>query len=58
MYYYKHVNGETISKPDFTVDSAGGPEVYFEGPFVERWWWIEDKQGENMRHFGSDRGLA
>ena len=43
MYYYRHINGTVIQKPDFVVDSAGGPEIYFEGPFVERWWWKEDK---------------
>lgn len=43
MYFYEHVNGTIISKPDFVVNSAGGPSIYFEGPFVKRYWHEEDK---------------
>lgn len=38
MYYYEHVDGETIPKPDIVVDMAGGPLEYFNSPFVARWW--------------------
>jgi len=36
-YEYIHINGETIRKPQFVVDSGGGPEVYFDSPFVMSW---------------------
>ena len=43
MYFYEHVNGSIIEKVDSVVDSAGGPHVYFEGPFVKRWWHEEEE---------------
>ena len=45
MYYYRHVNGTVISKSDVVVNMAGGPEIYFEGPFVEKWWYVKDSSG-------------
>lgn len=40
-YYYLHTNGETIRKPAPVVDAAGGPHVYFDSPFVVRWWRLD-----------------
>jgi hypothetical protein len=37
-YFYEHTNGTIIEKPDIVVDRGGGPYVYFEGPFVVKWW--------------------
>lgn len=37
-YYYEHVNGGVIWKPLWIVDMGGGPQVYFDSPFVKRWW--------------------
>jgi len=42
MYYYRHVNGQVISKPDVVVDPVG-PYVYFSGPFVVTWWHETDE---------------
>ena len=40
-YFYEHTNGEIIKKPDIVVDMDGGPDIYFDSPFVKRWWWEE-----------------
>jgi len=42
MYYYEHTDGSTISKPDIVVDMAGGPDDYFDSPFVVRWWYYDE----------------
>jgi len=42
MYYYKHVNGTVIGKPDYVVDTGGGPHCYFESPFCVHWWHEEN----------------
>jgi len=36
-YEYIHVNGSTIRKPAIVVDMGGGPEEYFNSPFVKSW---------------------
>lgn len=41
-YYYEHVNGTFHRKPAFVVEAAGGPEHYFDSPFVKRWWTEEE----------------
>lgn len=38
VYFYEHVNGEVIRKPAILVDGGGGPDEYFNSPFVKRWW--------------------
>ena len=38
MYFYEHANGTIIKKPDFVVETGGGPYDYFDSPFVKRWW--------------------
>ena len=42
VYKYEHVNGKIITKPAFVVDTGGGPFVYFDSPFVKRWWEEEE----------------
>lgn len=37
-YYYEHENGTVHWKPYIVVDMGGGPEEYFDSPFVKRWW--------------------
>ncbi len=37
-YFYEHVNGAIIEKPDIVVETNTTPEEYFAGPFVVRWW--------------------
>lgn len=39
MYYYEHINGTVIQKPDMVVDIGGGADEYFDSPFVKRWWY-------------------
>lgn len=61
MYYYLHVNGEVIYKPNVVVDMGGGPEMYFEGPFVQKWWKITDlddldRMVDDLREYGVDEG--
>ena len=42
VYKYEHVNGNIITKPRLVVEgSGGGPRLYFDSPFVKRWW-VED----------------
>lgn len=43
MYYYEHENGTIINKVDGVVDAAGGPDTYFDSPFVKRWWHEEER---------------
>jgi hypothetical protein len=38
MYYYQHTNGTIHKKSDFVVDTGGGPNEYFQSPFVKKWW--------------------
>ena len=38
MYYYEHIDGTIHKKPTIVVDMGGGPYVYFDSPFVKRWW--------------------
>ena len=38
VYRYEHTNGEIITKPALVVEMGGGPFVYFDSPFVKRWW--------------------
>ncbi len=41
MYVYLHENGNYIKKPDRVVEGLSGeigPEIYFEGPMVQKWW--------------------
>ena len=45
MYFYEHVNGETIKKPDIVV--APSPHEYFDSPFVKRWWWFDDAESND-----------
>jgi len=40
-YFYEHANGQVIRKPNIVVDSAGGPDQYFDSQFVKRWWKTE-----------------
>lgn len=42
MYFYEHKDGSIIRKPDIVVDTAGGPNEYFTGPNVTRWWHEKD----------------
>ena len=44
MYFYQHTNGSIIQKPDIVVHMGGGPEEYFDSPFVERYWYIPDEE--------------
>ena len=50
-YYYEHVNGTIHYKTELVVDMMGGPNIYFEGPFVKHWWYIckLDDQGNEIR---------
>ena len=54
-YFYEHINGEIISKPDIVVDMDGGPNSYFEGPFVKRWW---HKAPEEIAKDGTDEARS
>ena len=38
MYHYEHVNGAVFNRPDRVVELSGGPEIYFNSPYVKRWW--------------------
>jgi hypothetical protein len=38
VYRYEHTNGKIITKPASVVEMGGGPFVYFDSPFVKRWW--------------------
>lgn len=39
-YYYEHTNGSVHHKPASVVDYYdGGPEEYFDSPFVKLWWY-------------------
>jgi len=49
MYYYEHINGEIISKPDIVVDMAGGPHIYFEGSMVKKWWYKNDQKIQSTK---------
>lgn len=40
MYIYIHTNGMPHIKPDGVVEMGGGPDVFFDSPFVERWYYI------------------
>lgn len=42
-YYYLHENSQIIWRPYSVVDAAGGPEKYFFGPYVVRWWKVDNK---------------
>lgn len=44
-YWYLHTNGEFIHKPFGVVDMGGGPEEYFDSPFVQEWWRVEGGGG-------------
>ena len=44
QYAYLHVNGEMIFKNPRIVESSGGPEMYFEGPFVVMYWYIDSRE--------------
>ena len=37
VYVYEHVNGTFHEKPAIVVDMGGGPDVYFDSPFVKSW---------------------
>lgn len=38
LYYeYVYSNGEVTRKPAWIIESAGGPEEYFNSPFVKSW---------------------
>lgn len=37
-YLYEHTDGSILRKPAVVVDMSGGPEDYFDSPFVKRWW--------------------
>jgi len=41
-YYYLHTNGEVIYKPFIVVDMGGGPNDYFNSPFVVKWWIVKN----------------
>ena len=41
MYYYRHINGEVISKSKLVVEYGGGPVVYFNSPYVVEWWYSD-----------------
>lgn len=45
-YYYEHTNGTIHWKPFNVVDMGGGPGVYFDSPFVHRWWKVEPASHE------------
>lgn len=42
MYYYEHINGDVIQKPDVVVEMAGGPQIYFASPMCRKWWHEDD----------------
>lgn len=42
-YYYLHTNGQLIEKNAYVVDSLG-PDEYFEGGFVVKWWVVNTKE--------------
>ena len=48
MYYYKHVNGTIIKKPDIVVQD---PYEYFDSPFVVKWWY----ESENKNKIKKDK---
>lgn len=43
-YYYEHINGSIIWKSLWVVDMGGGPQVYFDSPFVKRWWRVSKSE--------------
>ncbi len=47
MYFYEHKNGTIHRKPDRVVEMADGPFMYFESPFVKRWWHEKDETRED-----------
>ena len=49
MYFYEHIDGSIISKPDRVVEMGGGPNEYFTGPFVKRWWWEQGAEAMNEK---------
>ena len=39
VYKYRHTNGTVLAKSVYVVESfPGGPEKYFESPYVQEWW--------------------
>lgn len=40
FYYYLHENGDLIGKPPNVIE-ADGPWVYFDSPFVRKWWHLD-----------------
>ena len=45
-YIYLHKNGSWIKKPKIVVESAGGPEIYFEGDMVIQYFYIDSEKRE------------
>ena len=43
-YLYEHVDGSVHRKSALVVEMGGGPEEYFAGPFVRRWWREEEQR--------------
>ena len=46
-YYYLHVNGDLIVKNGIVVDDMG-PDQYFEGDFVVKWWGVDPSSRESL----------
>ena len=53
-YYYLHKNGTLIYKPDTVVESAGGPNEYFDSPFVKAWWSMDSSKPNEVHEFLHD----
>lgn len=48
MYYYEHVEGQILKKPDIVCESGTTPCEYFASPFVKRWWYVNDKHTQEF----------
>ena len=56
MYMYEHVSGSILTKPDSVVKMSGGPEVYFSGPFIRKWWHVEDEKDSSEKYLDCSKG--
>lgn len=47
LYFYEHVSGSIHMFPEIVVDLSGGPDKYFDSPYIKRWWKEERKPEEH-----------
>ena len=44
VYIYLHKNGTLIDKPAAVCETNTTPYEYFDSPFVQNWWKVEDEE--------------